>query len=456
MEDQKTKVSQKKSGSEQLIERVVSTLIAVGRFLGLVWAPKSRHERDYSDAAKVPDGADDAFVPVTEFRDSDEGELFNDVMTAFSQDCLAYAKGSGNDPGHEDKHWGYTKGLVEGTLDITGVQSLPEECQVGLFQSNGTYEVIARPNFLRDKELIKVSRLSLKIKTGFDVPNVYTLDHTAPELDLLFSEGIRQGDTESRDQDGQGFFFRDARQLRYLAGFASRPVKSAFSLLQKSNGDVFVCQRAIMSSALDRLYTAQQSRKNWAEKDYYSAGPYRLGNVLIKYALRTRQESQASTRSSGSGSPAKDQGAWFNEWKVAGEPAIFDLCIQVARFGAIPTSATGQGNPCKAVMATEFTDLVWDEDISEFQTVGTLTLEPASNRSDPWYFAGRDRWYPRHVTQVPALRFNAWNTLPDMEPVGQLFRARKQVHAHHRETRLRHTFNAQNDPQAFCPFRRPP
>ena len=455
MDDQKNKVSQDKSGLDWLIERVVSTLIAVGRFLGLFWAPKSRHERDYTNAPIVPDGAADALVPVTEFRDPDEDELFHDVMKAFSQDCLAHAKGSGKKPDHEDKHWGYTKGLVEGTLDISNVQSLPEECQVGLFKKNETYDVIARPNFLRDGDTIKVSRLSLKIKTDFDVPNVYTLSQKATELDLLLSEGIRQTDTTSQDQDGQGFFFRDTRQLRYMAGFASNPVRSLFSLLKKSNGDVFVCQRAIMSSALDRLYTDRQSHKNWAEKDYYSAGPYKLGGYLVKYALRTHQDSQASMRAPGPTSPARDQGQWFNEWKVAGEPAVFDLCIQVARFGAISAPATGQAHPCKAVMATEFADLVWDENVSEFQKIGTLTLRPATDQAAPWYFEGRDRWYPGNEQQIPALRFNAWNTPSDMEPVGQLFRARKQVHAHHRETRLRHTFDAQNNPHAFWPFQPP-
>lgn len=445
----------KKPVKERLIEWIVRVFIAAGRLLGHVRAPNSRHERDFSDAKKVPDGTSAELVPVEEFSDPDEGELFHDIMTAFSEDCLAYAKGDGNVPGHEDKHWGYTKGLVEGSLEISDVQGLPEECRVGLFRKEGTYEVIGRPNFLRDEEKIMVSRLSLKLRTDFDVPNVYAMGHKAPELDLLFSEGIRQADTGTRDQDGQGFFFRDARQLRYLIGFEKSPIKSLFTLLKKSNGDVFLCQRAIMSSALDQLYTVQQSRKNWAEKDYYSAGPYRLGDVLVKYALRTRQESHASMRAPKSTTPAKDQGVWFNEWKDTGEPAIFDLCIQIARFGAIPTPANVRGNPCKAVMATEFTDLVWDEDVSEFQKVGSLTLQPASSQATPWYFAGRDRWYPRHLQQFPALRFNAWNTLRDMEPVGQLFRARKQVHAHHRETRLRHTFDAQSDPRAFCPFHRP-
>ena len=71
-------------------------------------------------------------------------------------------------------------------------------------------------------------------------------------------------------------------------------------------------------------------------------------------------------------------------------------------------------------------------------------------------FATRDRWYPKTGAPIYALRFNAWNTLAEMEPVGQLFRARKAVHTHHRETRLRHAFAAETNSKAFCPVRKQP
>jgi len=392
-------------------------------------------------------------VHAVEFNDPDEDQLFRDVMMAFAGDCLQYKKSQGHDAHFEDLHWGATTGLIEGRLEVRDVSVLPKECQVGLFEGPGQYPVISRPNFLRNKDdTIKVSRLSLKLQTGFDVPNVYNFSGQAQELDLLLSEGVQQNETG--DQDGQGFFFRDARQLRYLSWFSARPLWGLITLLNKANSAVFLKWKRIREVALDTLYKPEHGLKSWAEKDYYSAGPYVLGGVLVKVALRSKQPSQAASRSPGPYGPARDQGAWFESWRAAQEPAVFDLCVQIARFGAIPTPDPSQGDPCKAVMATEFTDLVWDETVSPFQPVGTLTLQPGavSVEPRPWYFAPRDRWNPRDQVQPYALRFNAWNTLPDMQPVGQLFRARKQVHALHRETRLRHTFDAQKDPEAMCPF----
>ncbi|MEM9248430.1 MAG: hypothetical protein AAGB05_06990 [Pseudomonadota bacterium] len=443
------------SGVRALLEYYLPRIfLRVGEVFGVFWAGTSRHARVFPKELDIPDGPPDALIPVTEVMDHDEDVVFRDVMLGFSGDCLVYEKGDGRKPDHEDKHWGYTKGIVEGELKIDALDALPEECRRGLFTSPGIYDVVARPNFLRDEDKIRVSRLSLKIRTDFDVPNVYAFSGTAQELDLLLSEGLRQADSERGDQDGQGFFFRDARQLRYMHQLDTQGLKALWSLLKKSNGDVLETQQDIMTRALDCLYTPTQSSKNWAEKDYYSAGPYRLGGVLMKFGLRTRQHT-AGKRAPKSSSLSHDQRVWFDEWKNDGAPAIFDLCIQIARYGAIPEPSRARRDPCKAIMASEYTDLVWNEKISSFARVGTLTLhaKPTPTDTAPWYLKARERWYPNEQPQVEALRFNAWNTLPDMQPVGQLFRARKQVHTHHRETRLRHTFSAHKNPKAFCPMR---
>lgn len=434
---------------------LIKSIIGIGTLLSLGLFFKSRHARDFSDAPKIPDGNPEDLILVEEFKDPDEDQLFHDVMMSFAGDCLKNDRGAGHTEHFEDQHWGYTKnasdGLIEGELKITDISLLPKACHGGLFSKAGTYPVVARPNFLHDGQDIKVSRLSLKLKTDFDVPNVYAFEGHAKELDLLLSEGVQQDPTG--DQDGQGFFFRDARQLRYLSWFANHKLWGLATLLNNANSAVFVAYRKIMSGALDTLYKPEHAHKSWEEKDYYSAGPYGLNGVLVKFALRSRQESQAGTRKPGSHGPARDQGAWFETWQAEANPAVFDLCVQVARYNAIPAPSRLQRDPCKAVMATEYTDLVWDEIEAPFIPVGTLTLQPSAVQMEPrpWYFEGRDRWYPRDHTAAYALRFNAWNTLPDMEPVGQLFRARKQVHAMHRETRLRHTLEAETDPAAMCP-----
>jgi hypothetical protein len=62
--------------------------------------------------------------------------------------------------------------------------------------------------------------------------------------------------------------------------------------------------------------------------------------------------------------------------------------------------------------------------------VGTLTFAASAARD----LTGQFPWSP--------LEFNAWNTLPEMRPLGQLFRARKHVHKAHAEVRLQHIYDA--------------
>lgn len=438
--------------NKSLAEMIIKWIVLLGQVLQLGQFFKSRHARDYASAPTIAEGPAEALVPVAEFEDPDESQLFHDLMISFAGDCLKQKRGAAHRAHFEDEHWGYTKGLIEGQLRIVDVSALPEACRVGLFEKPGSYAVVSRPNFLHDGDGIRVSRLSLKLQTGFDVPNCYTLEGHAREMDLLFSEGVRQDATG--DQDGQGFFFRDARQLRYLSWMKTHRLWAGLSLLNSANSAVFRAQQAVMSDALDTLYEPEHAHKSWDEKDYYSAGPYALGGVLAKFALRSRQPSKAETRTPGSDGPARDQGRWFADWQAGAAPAEFDVCVQLARFGAIRAPKRIMDDPCKAVMATEFADLVWDETVSPFLPVGTLTLEPGmvATEPTPWYFQGRDRWYGPDKTFPHALRFNAWNCLAEMRPVGQLFRARKRVHAMHRETRLRHSVAATPNLSAMCPI----
>jgi hypothetical protein len=102
--------------------------------------------------------------------------------------------------------------------------------------------------------------------------------------------------------------------------------------------------------------------------------------------------------------------------------------VQLATPACIP--APGPGDLPKSVMTAEYCDLEWDETKSPYVPVGTLTF-PANAQSD---LSGTFPWSP--------LQFNAWNTLPTMRPLGQLFRARKHVHKAHSEVRLEHIYDA--------------
>ena len=97
-----------------------------------------------------------------------------------------------------------------------------------------------------------------------------------------------------------------------------------------------------------------------------------------------------------------------------------------------------EGDPPKDVMAVEYTDLVWDNEKAPFTKVGTLEMEVISTD----HSEAEKHWY--------AVPFNAWNTLHCMRPMGQLFRARREVHRYYREQRMKRSFETDAKPK--CPF----
>jgi hypothetical protein len=167
----------------------------------------------------------------------------------------------------------------------------------------------------------------------------------------------------------------------------------------------------------------------WAGKAYYSLGPFALGDGAMKFCLRPRQAHPIPPVDEGRGDRALRHRAAMEEWVEAGEDAVFDLGVQLATPDCIP--APGPGDPPKDVMAAEYCDLHWDEVASAYVNVGTLTL-PASAEAD---LSDEFPWSP--------LQFNAWNTLPSMRPLGQMFRARKHAHEGHADIRLERLYETE-------------
>jgi hypothetical protein len=174
--------------------------------------------------------------------------------------------------------------------------------------------------------------------------------------------------------------------------------------------------------------TAYSKHTGWAGKSYYSAGPFALADGAMKLALRPRQP-HAIEAVDPKAEPAYRQRAAMQAWIAAGKDAVFDLCVQIATPDCIPMP--GPGDPSKSVMVAEYCDLQWDESKAPYVAVGTLTFHATAQNDLSQTFP----WSP--------LQFNAWNTLPEMRPLGQMFRARKHVHKAHSEARLRHIYDAQ-------------
>ncbi len=396
----------------------------------------------------------DNYLHHQEVCDADEPTLFDALKQGFAKDSLTGVPSGGakNNPDYQDPHWGNTSGFLQGSLSIDELTQLPPELRIGLFEHLRDYELICRPNYLYDSEMpVMISRMSLKLKYPESVPNVYATSGIANELDLLLSEGLVKSLHD--DQDGQGFFFRDARQMLMAITMRHDSKAKLDILLDHKTGELFKHWRKLLSKNTDNLYGAAQQQRGWAGKHYFSAGPYALGPAIMKFALRPLQQQQVSGLKPTTANPAAYHRQSVIDYFADGQKAEFEFCVQIATADSIQSPQ--DGDPPKQVMATEYNDLTWDEDNAPFWRVGKVTLNGPVNQDkqpgDNWYQAKDDRWYSAEQHQY-AVRFNAWNTFEQTRPLGQLFRARKSVHGFHRETRMSHCFGDTPQPGTRCPF----
>lgn len=420
--------------------------VVIGAELDKIFSREGEYARDFSlaeaEAAQIMQP--DKYLRPVEFIDNKdkaaENKLIKDLKIHFAKDVPTGDGAAAKDGAYQDPHWGHTTGFFAGKLEIKAdnLNKSFKDFRVGLFAKDRTYDVVVRPNFLFDNEpKIAISRMSIKINYPELVHNEY--QGNANELDLLLSEGLP---LECEDSDGQGFFFRDAKQMLLLLDLAKRKGLGKIAMAAHGgNGTVLKSwKNDTFDEATDDLYEKEQRRRGWAGKHFYSAGPYALSDGAMKFCLKPKQEHQL-----GELLKVDDprQGAVRREhnWpEGSGDEVTFTLKVQIATDGAI-SRPDGEGHPPKSVMAAEYADLEWDDKIAPFEEVGTLTIcrKPPEHWKDVAHFAN--------------LPISAWNTFHCMRPLGQLFRARQEIHKHHREVRLRKSFRDEDGITSWtCPF----
>ena len=373
------------------------------------------------------DPADEGdYIRPQEVIDPDEERFTAMIRDATVSDTRRLPRHAGrNDSAFHEPHWGHSTGLLRGTLQIDRIEALPAAFRVGLFSAEASYPVVCRPNFIHDKKAkLAAGRMAIKVEFPEPVPNAYATTGEARELDLLLAEG-------SAEPNGLGhsFFFRDARELAMLTTLNPPSMKTLGTLLAPRNWRHIGRMLDRVRSVVAYSNKPPSTTTGWAGKSYFSAGPYALGDGAMKFCLRPRQGHPIEPVDAGAGDRAQRHRAAMQAWIAAGEDAVFDLCLQLATPACIPSP--GPGDPPKTVTTAEYCDLQWDESESPYVPVATLTFEATPESDLSQTFA----WSP--------LQFNAWNTLPTMRPLGQLFRARRHVHKAHSETRLEHLYGAE-------------
>jgi hypothetical protein len=265
-------------------------------------------------------------------------------------------------------------GCVRGEFSVA--PNLPPELSVGLFAEPRTYPVWLR----------------FSNQNGTASPDSKK-DIRGVAMKLMGVSGakIMQGSPEDTTHDfilisDSRFVTKDVAQFDGLVkGLTGGMVKLLWFFLTHPR-----VARNLMSSL--RLFSNPLSIR------YFSVTPYLLGTRAVKYSLIPRNRDTTAV-----GSGASDD--YLREAMVkqlASGSAVFDFAVQ---FQTDPLT-----------MPIEDPGITWDEAVSPFRTVATLTI-------------------PQQVFDTPARRefgddlsFNPWRVLPEHRPLGGISRARRQVY----------------------------
>ncbi len=312
----------------------------------------------------VPDGEDAAITSVLE-----AGRRF-----------ITKAYEGGDRPARRDAH-PKAHGCVTANLAIDG-SLLPKAQQVGLFKSPASYPA-----------WIRFSNGSFRIqhdKEG-DIRGMAIKVMGVP------GEKILEGERDATTQDfllinTPVLMVRNAIDYVEFSekAFDGNPVTFFFSL----NPLEWQIRELIITLAVLRKKIASplQSR-------YWSTTPYLLGEgVAVKYSARpcdgeSDKQPQDLTENYLSDVLAAQLGAG---------PACFELMVQQ------------QTDP--ESMPVEDPTFEWDEDVSPFIPVGTLTIDQQSFRSEA------------QQTFCENLSFTPWHSLPEHRPIGGINRVRLRVY----------------------------
>jgi hypothetical protein len=146
------------------------------------------------------------------------------------------------------------------------------------------------------------------------------------------------------------------------------------------------------------LATSLRHFSNLLAIRYFSVAPYLLGDKAVKYSLTPRDTRQGPVPSN----PSADYLREALVEHLAERDAVFDFSVQL------------QVDPYK--MPIEDPGVTWDEALSPFRKVATLTI-PSQTFDTPEQHEFGDN-----------LSFNPWRCLPEHRPLGGISRARRQVY----------------------------
>ncbi len=266
-------------------------------------------------------------------------------------------------------------GLVKAEFKVES--DLPEELAIGLFSETKSYQTWVRfsnqdgsinPDIKRD-----IRGMAIKLM-GVPGQKLLPQEKDAPTHDFItISTNV--------------FVTKDVAEFDDLIKTVTtkNPLGQAF---------FFSCHLRLVKN----LLMAMRKFANPLQIRYFSTTPYLLGDRAVKYST-IPQLNQADKI------PSNPRDNYLREamaLQLDDNEAVFDFCVQ------FQTNATE--------MPIEDPGVLWDENVSPFRKVATITI-PSQTFSTP----ERDEYGEN-------LSFTPWHALPDHRPLGGVNRARKIIY----------------------------
>lgn len=326
------------------------------------------------------------FTPAVEKPEPDEAETiaalnqqFKAILDTTSQD-YQHAVRSVHAKGH---------GIATGTLTVA--DDLPTELAQGMFAKGGSYEAVLRLSTnagdILDDSIMLPRGLALKV-IGIGGERLPDAEGTTQDFVMVNGPAFAAPDPKK--------FLSNLKMLAKTtdnAEGAKKALSAVFRTLEAGLEAV-----GAESSFLQTMGGAKPVHPLGAT--YYTQTPFRYGDYIAKFSLKPVSgiKDYADETINATGRPDAIRAA-VNELLIE-QGGVWELQVQL----------------CTDLEQTPVEDasVVWDEKISPFRTVATLTVEPQL------------AWTQgvTHKTE-DALSFSPWHGLADHQPLGGINRARK-------------------------------
>src|SRR5437016_7145586 len=265
-------------------------------------------------------------------------------------------------------------GCVRGEFSVA--QDLPKELSIGVFKQSRTY-----PAWIRFSN-----------QNGTISPDSKP-DIRGVAIKLIGVEGARLLPDGAQGATQDFILISDSR-------FVTKNVAEFDGLVKALVGGMVAIAWYFLTHlrVLRNLMSSLRRYSNPLAIRYFSVVPALLGDKAVKYALTPRDVGQAPAPKG----PSNDYLREAMADQLASRNAVFDFAVQF------------QVDPYK--MPVEDPGVTWDEALSPFRKVATLTI-------------------PSQIFDTPEQRefgdnlsFNPWRCLPEHRPLGGVSRARRQVY----------------------------